>query len=300
MGDAKVTELVVGTWNCFGQAQSAIDALAFRAPYGDRLLHEELPRTLAEAHVVCVQELFSRDAERFFGRLGDRRVRDDNAPSLRSATLRGSGLGVAARGVSLSSPTIERFSGAQVGWDRLARKGTMHVRVALDGLEIDVLTAHLQAGWDAAASKVRLQQIGELARRVRQHGSPDRPFVLCGDFNVCGLGGNGVEYVALRGALAGFEDLGAAEDLATFDPHPDRNTLAHDNEPELPRMRLDYVFFRPARGLPFRVRKLARLFDRPIEGITALRSMRHGRPLARAFASDHFGLAATIELGAVS
>jgi endonuclease/exonuclease/phosphatase family metal-dependent hydrolase len=307
-----VTELVVGTWNCFGMAQGAIDAItAWRAPYGERLLHDDIPRILAEAHVVCVQELMSRDAERLFARLGDVRVRDENGFCFRTGTMRGSGLGIAARGVSMKPSKLERFTAKQVGWDRLARKGTLHVRVTLDAshashapdaphtgdpLEVDVLTAHLQSGYEPAASAVRLAQIGELAQRVAALGSADRPFVVCGDFNVCGLGGQGIEYVRLREALAGFEDLGAEGDLATFDPHPDSNSLAHDNDPEAPRQRIDYIFLRPARSRTCRVRKVTRLLDGPMPGAATPLSTRDGRPLPSTFASDHFGLAATLEV----
>jgi endonuclease/exonuclease/phosphatase family metal-dependent hydrolase len=293
-----VTDLVVGTWNCFGMAQGAIDAItAWRAPYGERLLHDDIPRILAEAHVVCVQELMSRDAERLFARLGDVRVRDENGVCFRTGTMRGSGLGIAARGVSMKPSTLERFTAKQVGWDRLARKGTLHVRVTLEaGVEVDVLTAHLQSGYEPAASAVRLAQIGELAQRVTALGHADRPFVICGDFNVCGLGGQGIEYVRLREALAGFEDLGAEGDLATFDPHPDSNSLAHDNDPEAPRQRIDYIFLRPGRARACRVRKVTRLLDGPMPGAATPLSTRHGRPLPSTFASDHFGLAATLEV----
>jgi endonuclease/exonuclease/phosphatase family metal-dependent hydrolase len=296
-------QLTIGTWNCFGMAQSAFDAImATRAPYGERLLHDDIPRELGDAHLVCIQELLSRDAERLFARLGDQRVHDRNGFCFRTGTVRGSGLGVAARGVEIVESTLERFAAKQVGWDRLARKGTLHVRVRVpsggaDGVEVDVLTAHLQAGYDPACSAVRLRQIGELAERISALGSADRPFVVCGDFNVCGLGGQGVEYVRLRAALAGFEDLGAAQDLPTFDPHPERNALAHDTDPGAPHQRIDYLFLRPARGHGTKVRTVKRLLDAPLASAEPPRSARDGKPLKGAWASDHFGLSATIELG---
>lgn len=291
-----MTSLTIGTWNCFGMAQRALDAItAWRAPYADRLLHDDIPRILGDAHVVCIQELLSRDAERFFTRLGDARVSDTNGFCWRTGTVRGSGLGVASRGVSVKQSWLERFRARQVGWDRLARKGTLHVRVRVGDVEVDVLNAHLQSGYDPAATAVRLQQIGELARRVEQLGSPERAFVICGDFNVCGLGGQGVEYIRLREALAGFEDLGAADDLATFDPHPERNALAHDIDPEAPHQRIDYVLLRPPRGRACRVSKVRRLLDRPLIAAEPPRSARDGRPLRDAWASDHFGVAATLE-----
>lgn len=64
--------------------------------------------------------------------------------------MRGSGLGVASRGVSVKQSWLERFRARQVGWDRLARKGTLHVRVRVGDVEVDALNAHLQSGYDPA------------------------------------------------------------------------------------------------------------------------------------------------------
>lgn len=274
---------VIATWNCFGQGQGFVDALtANRAPYRERLSHDHVTTTLANANVVCIQEVLSKDAETFFDGLGTVRVRDENGAQLASATLRGSGLGIASRH-TLSSHRLSPFGGPRTGWDRLARKGTLHARVDVDGVEIDVLTGHLQSGYDVAATRARTFQIEELGRRVAELGSDDRAFVVAGDFNVCGLGRDQREYETLRRALPGFEDLGAAEDLPTFDPHPERNSLAHEHEPGSRPQRIDYLFMRPPRrGARVRPRSVTRIFDRPIG--------------ARAFASDHFGLAATLDI----
>jgi endonuclease/exonuclease/phosphatase family metal-dependent hydrolase len=281
-------ELSIATWNCFGQAQGAIDAItAARAPFAARLRNEDLKRTLGGPHLICVQEVMSRDAEALFDGLGTARVRDKNGMRLWPVTLRGSGLGIAGR-LPLTAHTTQVFEGPSTGWDRLARKGTMHVRVHLDGVELDLINLHLQSGYDAPATAIRTRQIREVARRVAELGSQERIFLVCGDFNLCGLGTSGAAYVQLREALVGFDDLGAFDDLPTFDPHPERNPLAHGVEPESPCQRLDYIFLRPARSgvPPVRVRHVARILDRPLpmEG-------------AALYASDHFGLVATLEIG---
>jgi endonuclease/exonuclease/phosphatase family metal-dependent hydrolase len=281
-------ELSIGTWNCFGMAQGAFDAItAGRAPHGARLRSDEVRRALDGPHLVCIQEVMSRDAEVFFDGLGVERVRDANGPRFRPITMRGSGLGIAGR-LPLGGHTNQIFDSPRSGWDRLARKGTLHARVCLDGLEVDVLNVHLQAGYGAEPIAIRSQQIGELARRVTQLGSDKRIFVVCGDFNVCGLGAKGAAYTDLRRALPGFDDLGATEDLPTFDPRPERNTLARLSEPASPCQRVDYIFLRAPRanGLAVNVLRLSRILDRPLD--------RAGS--APMYASDHFGLVATLQI----
>jgi endonuclease/exonuclease/phosphatase family metal-dependent hydrolase len=281
-------ELSIATWNCFGMAQTALDAItASRAPHGARFRDHHVRQTLDGPHLVCIQELMSREAETFFDALGAARIRDPNGTRLWPVTVRGSGLGIAGR-VPFHSHTSEIFAGPGTGWDRLARKGTLHVRVVLDGLEIDLINVHLQAGYDAQAVTIRTRQIGELARRVEQLGSEQRLFLVCGDFNVCGLGGKGEAYTELRRALPGFQDLGAAGDLPTFDPHPERNFLAHRNEPAAPCQRLDYIFLRmpAAADMQVEISGVSRILDRRLDSEDA-------DPL---YASDHFGLAATLRI----
>jgi endonuclease/exonuclease/phosphatase family metal-dependent hydrolase len=281
-------ELVVGTWNCFGMAQGAFDAItATRAPWGARLRSAELRRVLELPDLMCIQEVMSREAELLFDSLGAARVRDGNHARLRPITLRGSGLGIAGR-IPLGTHRCEIFESSAAGWDRLARKGTLHVRVHLDGLDVDVINVHLQAGRGRQPAVIRAAQIGEIARRVAQLGSEDGLVLVCGDFNVCGLGGTGRAYALLRQALPGFLDVGATEDLPTYDPHPERNFLAHRVEPEAPTQRIDYIFVRPPRagGRPVTVRGAARILDRPLDPAS-------GEPM---FASDHFGLVATLEI----
>lgn len=268
-------------------AQTALAAItAGPAPHGARLRNQQVRSALDGPQLICIQEVMSREAEALFDVLGDQRVRDPNGLRLRPVTMRGSGLGIAGR-LPFGNRSCQIFESPRAGWDRLARKGTMHVRVNLDGLEVDIINVHLQAGYDAQAVAIRTQQIGELARRVEQLGSDKRVFVICGDFNVCGLGGNGAAYAQLRQTLGGFEDLGARGDLPTFDPHPERNHLAHLLEPASPCQRLDYIFLRAPRGHDLRVevQEVSRILDQPLDATP--------RPM---FASDHFGLVARLEI----
>ncbi len=63
-----------------GQGLGAVTAR--RAPFGARLRHDDVLTECASADVLCVQELFSRDAQLFFDGVGQgtftARFRDDN------------------------------------------------------------------------------------------------------------------------------------------------------------------------------------------------------------------------------
>ncbi len=280
----------IATWNCFGMAQRAIDAvLAGRAAHSERFHDPDVQAAFDGAHIVCVQEILSRDAELFFDALGRTRVRDTNRVRFPPLTVRGSGLGIASQHTIVTSH-VHNFGGPRTGWDRFARKGTLHARVGVGGAGIDVLNVHLQSGYDPLHTAIRNEQLREVGRRVQELGSSDRWFVVCGDFNVCGLGARSSDYARLRETLDGFEDLGARDDLPTFDPHPERNCLAHYTEPNAPCQRLDYILVRPPRTSEVRVRNVARVLDQPLRRTPPPPSM------SGAFASDHFALLATIEL----
>lgn len=279
----------IATWNCFGMAQRALDALLASATHSARFRDPDVRAAFEAAHVVCVQEILSRDAELFFESLGRTRVRDENRLRFRPLTVRGSGLGIATMH-SIVDSHLNWFPGPHTGWDRFARKGTLHARVEIDGVAIDVLNVHLQNGYDRLHTNIRNEQLREVGNRVRELGSSDRWFIVCGDFNVCGLGARSNDYSRLRETLDGFEDLGARDDLPTFDPHPERNCLAHYMEPGAPCQRLDYIFVRPPRATQVRVSNVTRVLDRPLRQTPAPPRM------SGAFASDHFALLATIEL----
>lgn len=277
-----------------GQGLSAVSGL--RAPYGTRLQDVAVLSECAATDVLCVQELLSREAQQFFDAVGrDRftsRFRDDNRIRFGARpTMRGSGLGIGARS-ALTKTAMRSFPSSTVGWDRLARKGALYAQLSVSAaVTVDVITAHLQAGRDPGAAAVRTVQLAELEAFIASVGSPDRPFIVCGDFNICGLTQTREEapYRNLTRALAGFVDLGAAADLPTYDPHPERNALAYAVDPRATVQRLDYIFLRPARdaGL-LRCTGLEVIFDKPL----AKPASNHG---TAAWASDHYGLSATFE-----
>jgi endonuclease/exonuclease/phosphatase family metal-dependent hydrolase len=277
-------QLRIGTWNCFGMGQG-IDAVLHRsAPMGHRFDCSEVQLACCTFDVFCVQEILSRKAQRFFDELDPShyvaRIRDDNRPRL-DLSVRGTGLGISAS-VTFRSTVIRTFAGERVGWDRLARKGAIYTAIEIDGVHaMDVVNVHLQAGYDHAAIRVRLKQLEHLRALVADVGTSQRPFVVCGDFNICGLASSrdGREYRGLLGALDGFVDLGADDDLPTLHPHPEGNALAYAFEPRSPTQRVDYVFLRSAGKA--RCTDVKRFFDRPTKS---------GWP------SDHYGLAATIEI----
>lgn len=274
----------IGTWNCFGQGQGFDALLALRAPHDHRYADEAVLKGCCDLDVLCVQEILSRAAQRLFDVLDTEhfvaRFRDGNRPAF-DGSMRGCGLGIAAR-YPLESTKIRTFKSGRVGWDRLARKGILHARVRIDEApSIDVANVHLQAGYEAAAQRVRFAQLVHLAEVIREVGSAERPFVVCGDFNICGLASrrDASGYAELTQALDGFVDLGAEADLPTLHPHPEGNRLAYAFEPNAAAQRVDYVFLRPTSAV--RCAEVTRFFDRPI---------------ASGWASDHYGLCATLEL----
>ena len=240
----------------------------------------------ADVDILCMQEVFLLETEAFFDDLPHtHKTRDHNRTSFWPLTVGGSGLGLASR-----LPIVERalrpFSRPHVGSERFARKGVLHARVLVEQsprLELDVLTTHLQAGEGQSAAAVRARQLRELREVIDAVGSQDRPFVICGDLNICGLSESRVagEYHRLREVLSDFDDLGGEQDLPTFHPHPEVNALAHRFQGDAPGQRLDYVMFRPGG-----TRELV-----PDRCEVVMTSMLQGHGPAT-WASDHFALRA--------
>jgi endonuclease/exonuclease/phosphatase family metal-dependent hydrolase len=287
----------ISTWNCFGMGQGLSAVMALRAPFGARLRDADVIAECGSPDVLCLQELLSRDAQQFFDGVGQghfiSRFRDDNRLRFgRSVTMRGCGLGIGSRS-ALTKTSVRTFPGARGGWDRLARKGCLYAQLAFaEGVTVDVVTAHLQAGYDARAIRIREAQLADLKLLLASVGSPDRPFIVCGDFNIDGLAPTrgDAPYKSLAAALRGFQDLGATDDLSTFDPHPQGNGLAYALEPRAATQRIDYIFWRPARGpIDLRCTSTERFFDKPL-GQTTLPGITAG------WASDHYGLSATFEV----
>ena len=282
------------------RARKPLDAITgIRAPAPRRLQHDHVVTSCAAPEVLCIQELFSRDAENFFDRVcnnpaPDRQfafVRDHNRMNFRSVTVRGTGLGI--RSLGTHHETRYHHFSQSAGWDRLARKGLLHARVALSPqIEMDVVTVHLQAGEDRTAAAVRQAQLLDVEQFVKNVSSHERACVVCGDFNIDGLSAEreGPEYARLTATLPDFVDLGATDDHATFDPTPDVNSLAFAFEPKGRRQRLDYIFLRPPASARYAIEcsGVSLFLHEPLAAL----------PLSsrsNAFASDHFGLVASFE-----
>jgi endonuclease/exonuclease/phosphatase family metal-dependent hydrolase len=271
--------------------QTVLDVIAHLAPFRKRYLNKELMEECGEANVLCLQEILSGDSQRFFDSLVRKyfpfAIRDNNKFKLIS--LRGSGLGVGTR-IKQSVAKFLPFKSRGVSWDRYARKGALYTQLEFEGKTIDLITAHLQAGYSAESRLVRAQQLAELRNWVIELGSPDRHFIVCGDFNIQGLAETreAGEYKTLTTMLDGFTDLGAESDLATYHPHPEGNPLAHAFEKETTAQRIDYIFVRPAvRAAEIVCSGFKRFFDKPVASL--------GNGIS-SWASDHYGLKATFEI----
>ena len=291
----------ITTWNCFGMGQSLLDCItAARAPRPRRLMHARVIAECASPDVLCIQELMSRDAEAFFDGLGKHGLlsafRDHNKPHLGTATMRGSGLGIGAR-AGLTNAALWRFRPPVSGWDRLARKGALYAQVVLDGGVVDVLTVHLQAGTDEAAAFVRKGQLAQVRALVDAIGSRERPFIVCGDFNIDGHGAarGSAEYKLLASTLGDFVDPGHGGDLPTYHPHPEANSLAAAFTTPSGPQRIDYIFFRaaPRDPLAFEPVSVERVLDQRLSWEPP-----HPTDDEHAYASDHFGVSATFEYDA--
>jgi endonuclease/exonuclease/phosphatase family metal-dependent hydrolase len=276
------------SWNCFGAATGLVSFLRWRgAADSHRFEHPDVRAAVDAPDVVCLQEVFLGDAEDFFSDLTHpHKARDSNAATWAPPTVGGSGLAIASRH-TLRSSRVRPFSRPQVGSERFARKGALHVEIELGaGRDVDVVTTHMQSGYHDHAGTVRIRQLEQLRALVDERGAPERPFVLSGDLNVCGLSSRRAmrEYEALRSLFSDFEDLGAEADLPTFDPRPAKNHLARRFEPRSDAQRIDYVLFRGARGGWMRPRSLELDLVQPLAG---------PRPT---HPSDHFAVRVEFEL----
>lgn len=282
----------IATWNCFGMGQSVLDVIThLRAPFGARFKNAQVIEECSDANVMCVQEILSRDSQRFFDGLVQKffpfAIRDNNR--FKFLSMRGSGLGIGARANQRYSRFFE-FRTKGFSWDKYARKGALYMQCEYGDRLFDIMTVHLQSGTNIASRAVRAFQLAELVEWVRNVGSTERPFIICGDFNIQGLLSDekSDEYDELTSTLAGFYDLGAQSNFPTYHPHPEGNPLAFAFETLGGPMRIDYIFLRPAeRSAKFELSSFRRILDKPLANL--------GRGLA-AWASDHYGLKATFEM----
>jgi endonuclease/exonuclease/phosphatase family metal-dependent hydrolase len=288
---SRLSSVRIVSWNCFGAAQSARAFLLREgAPDPHRFRHPDVAAALTDADVVCLQELWVRDAVALFDRLPHaHKAMDANHTEWWPLTIGGSGLGIASRHAFLDH-SVRAFSRPHAGAERFARKGMLHARVDVRGTPVDLVTTHFQSGTSSASQRVRARQARELASFVREIGDASRALVVCGDFNVDGLrAARSAEYTVLKDALAGLEDLGAEVDAPTYHPHPEHNLLAHRFDRGAPAQRLDYVFFRP----PTKGGISAHAFRRSLDALID-RGTRETHP------SDHFALVVDLTLAPTS
>jgi endonuclease/exonuclease/phosphatase family metal-dependent hydrolase len=170
------------------------------------------------------------------------------------------------------------------GTDCAARKGALYARVRIDGAgDIDVFTTHLNA---AGPDSLRTYQVEQLVKFIARHAGP-RPLVVMGDFNIrpgtppydrlrqlTGLRDTHVEFVAAHPELSQYEKDGFTSDKR-YNPN-----LPREDVPG----RIDYVFV-ASDGLELSTARSKMVFDAPVNG---------------RFLSDHFGLAADLELETVN
>ncbi len=273
------------TWNAFGAGQGPLAYLLWRgAPDAHRFEHPTVRGEAAQVDLLCMQEVFLSEAERFFDALGHVfKLRDDNKSALRPLSIVGSGLGTASR-ARVVSHEKRAFQPAFVHSDRFARKGMLHTRVAVGEAQVDVVNTHMQSGMGLAARVIRKHQLAQLRRFVEDVGRSGAPMVVCGDLNIDGLARGGrTEYAEISRALPGFVDLGAASDLVTYDT--EHNELAKKHAPGEPPQRLDYMFLSDPRGVIDGV-AIERAFHVALESAA--------RP--RTFASDHYAIKARFKL----
>jgi endonuclease/exonuclease/phosphatase family metal-dependent hydrolase len=276
------------TWNTFGAAQGPLALFRGRgAAASHRFEHPELLPALEGLDVVCMQELWLAEAVETFTRVPGlhHRIVAKNHATLWPLTIGGSGLGIASRHPIVTSE-MRDFSRPHVGAERFARKGMAHARIRIGSREIDVVTTHMQAGYDDGAKRVRRRHLAELRAFADEHGSPDRPLVVCGDLNIDGLGHvRAHEYTSILETFADYTDIFEDHDLPTF--HTVENTLARRYEPNSPAQRIDYVLVRSS-GSSLVVRHKDLLFRAPLAERDDLETVH---------ASDHYGL--RVKLGFV-
>jgi len=234
------------SWNCFGAAQGPLAVVrGHGAVSAHRFEHPALHAALADIDLLCVQELWLEEAVRAFAKPKHlpHRVLAENRWTLWPPTIGGSGLGVASRYPVLLTE-FRAYSRPHVGSERFARKGMVHVRVALpSGVEVDVLTTHLQSGYERDAEVVRARHLAELRQFADDVGSDDRPLLVAGDLNVNGLAHvRDLEYRTFTRIFSGYHDIFAEDDHVTF--HPKENRLAARYEPYASLQRVDYVLVR--------------------------------------------------------
>ena len=153
-------------------------------------------------------------------------------------------------------------------WNRTAQR----VRIDVGGQPLDFYNTHFHYQLGPEADETRCEQVGRLLAWMDSHGW-DFPKVLVGDFNAW-PDSRAVRLLKERFTSA-YQAVHGKEPEKTW-PTP----LLR--QPSAPDWTLDYIFLSPG----VRVADAALTFTEPGASDPAL------------YASDHFGLAASVELGA--
>lgn len=156
----------------------------------------------------------------------------------------------------------------------------MHARYLIaPDMELDAYATHLtDRAEQSGGVAIRLLQARELLEWVRNTNRPGNPVLIGGDFNdvpesdtIRALTGNGfIDLHATAANEAGYTN--------------DRNDLDIEAAQASPNQRIDYIFFRPARGRKFTIESVELFLNRPS-------AENGGRWL---WASDHFGVMARL------
>lgn len=217
----------------------------------------------ADADVIALQEVWSDgatdQAAELAAGLGYDHVYAD------AMTLDGFGQGNAILSRRPILRTASRtLSGAQeTGETRLA----LFAEIDAAGGPLPVFTTHLN--WRPDQGAVRERQVGDVAEFIQVERSPDRPILLCGDFNatsdseeiamLTGSSARAVEDLILEDAWAVAGDGGAGITFDEANPH----TIAELS----PGRRIDYVFLGRPEGEACRIADCRIAGDGPVDGV---------------------------------
>jgi endonuclease/exonuclease/phosphatase family metal-dependent hydrolase len=283
----------IATWNCFGAPNDADDLLAGTCFWPERIEAQAVADALGRYDLVCIQENFVprvrqsltllQQAARF-----EHLWFDPMEPDYEDGTFMGGGLAFLSR-----FPLDARFTRLPrgAGPDGFARKGFAVADVRLpSGREVHVINTHLQADDPSVTldecRAARAAQLEGLASAIDGYRASGAPLVVCGDFNVV----HGTdEYAALRRRLGDeLVDLAGRAGFRTYDTEQNDLARAFLDEPA-GAFQLDYIWIRSGRFDPS---DLHLVLDQPIAELDG----RPARYAARPFASDHYGVGATLDL----
>ncbi|MBI3551856.1 MAG: endonuclease/exonuclease/phosphatase family protein [Elusimicrobia bacterium] len=181
--------------------------------------------------------------------------------------LGGSGIYILSEFPVVASETIAYKE--CTGWDCVATKGALHVRVVVPELSqtLDVYTTHMNADEPPAkpadSRKARMAQIKDFAAFVRRTRDPAVPAVMAADFNFTYPGEDSALFERLVGASNSEKSCAASGDCAGDDPR----AVLKDS--------VDHQFYIPGRQGSLKPTRVAQTFREP----------HNGKPL-----SDHWGL----------